>query len=368
MPKSTLAPVSNTFPDAEQQARWQAVLQRAGAGFFYAVRSTGIYCRPSCGARTPKPENVQFFETTTAAEAAGFRPCKRCQPKGVTHHEQHAIWVLDVCRTIENSTTFPSLAELAAERQISHFYLQRIFKSITGLTPKAYASAHQAERVRRTLADNTNITQAIYEAGYNANSRFYEKSNQILGMTPKSYRAGGARSRIHFAIGECSLGAILVASSERGICAILIDDDAEKLLDDLQQRFPKAQLIGADTAFEQQVAQVIGLIEAPQLGHKLPLDIRGTAFQQRVWQALQKIPPCQTLSYSEVAERIGAPKASRAVASACAANSLAVAIPCHRVIRIDGGMGGYRWGIERKRSLLTREIEAVRESAPKPVL
>ena len=229
---------------------------------------------------------------------------------------------------------------------------------MTGLTPKAYATAHRAGRVRNELARSDSVTDAIFEAGYNSGGRFYEKSNEILGMTPSRYRAGGASTEIRFAIGECSCGSILVAASERGVCAIFLGDDPDVLARDLQDRFPRADLVGDDKAFEKIVAKVVGFVETPGLGLDLPLDVRGTAFQQRVWQALGKIPAGSTVSYTELAKRIGSPKSVRAVASACAANAIAVAIPCHRVVRIDGALSGYRWGVERKRALLDKESGA----------
>ncbi|MNZ63588.1 Bifunctional transcriptional activator/DNA repair enzyme Ada [compost metagenome] len=238
---------------------------------------------------------------------------------------------------------------------MSPFHFHRVFKAITGVTPKAYASAHRASKVRHQLQRSSTITDALYEAGFNSNSRFYESSNARLGMTPGTYRDGGANTDIRFAIGQCSLGAILVAQSARGICAILLGDDPQALLHDLQDKFPKANLLGGDSEFETLVAKVVGLIEVPGIGLNLPLDLRGTVFQERVWQALRNIPAGSTASYAEIAQRIGSPKAVRAVAQACAANALAVAIPCHRVVRSDGNLSGYRWGIERKRQLLERE-------------
>jgi AraC family transcriptional regulator, regulatory protein of adaptative response / methylated-DNA-[protein]-cysteine methyltransferase len=223
------------------------------------------------------------------------------------------------------------------------------------VTPRAYASAHRAQRVRDELGRSRTVTEAIYGAGFNSNGRFYETSPEILGMTPTDFRAGGQRANIRFAVGQCSLGEILVAATDRGVCAILMGDDAEALVRDLQDRFPRASLIGGDSEFEQLVARVVSFVEAPAVGLDLPLDVRGTAFQQRVWQALRAVPAGQTVSYAQVAERIGAPKAVRAVAQACGANSLAVAIPCHRVVRNDGAISGYRWGVERKRALLERE-------------
>ena len=269
--------------------------------------------------------------------------------------------VSKACRLIENATDLPSLDDLAAHAGLSAFHFNRQFKSITGLTPKAYASAHRAALLRQNLqADAGSITQAIYDAGFNASSRFYEQSDKVLGMTPAAYRKGGKGTNIRFAIGQTTLGAILVAATEKGICAILMDESAEVLIGDLQDRFPNANLIGADSDFEQWVAKVVGFVERPALGLDLPLDIQGTAFQQRVWQALMKIPAGQTATYADVAHMMGAPKAVRAVAGACAANKIAVAIPCHRVIRTDGGLSGYRWGVERKRVLLDREAKSAK--------
>ena len=342
-------------------SRWAAVVARdpkADGKFFYSVKTTGVYCRPSCAARTARPENVAFHLTAADAEQAGFRPCKRCKPDQPPLAEQHAAQVAELCRLIENAEQVMSLEELANQAGLSAYHLHRVFKAVTGLTPRAYAAAHRASRVRTELGRSGTVTDAIYGAGYNSNGRFYEESNQVLGMTPTNYRAGGANTEIRFAIGECSLGSILVAASERGVCAILLGDDPDQLARDLQDRFPRAELMGGDAGFEQLVAKVVGFVEAPRLGLDLPLDVRGTAFQQRVWQALRQIPAGETVSYTEVAKRIGSPKSVRAVAQACAANALAVAIPCHRVVRNDGGLSGYRWGVERKRALLGREAKA----------
>lgn len=340
--------------------RWPSLVARdakADGQFYYAVKTTGVYCRPSCGARTPRPENVSFFVTAAEAEHAGFRPCKRCKPDQRPLDEQHTELVARLCRQIESADTPPSLETLAQAADMSPFHLHRIFKAATGVTPRAYAAAHRADKLREQLRQGGSITEAIYEAGYNANGRFYSESNRLLGMTPTAFRTGGADTVIRFAIGECSLGAILVAASERGVCAILIGDDPDMLARDLQDRFAKAELIGGDAGFEQWVATVVGFVEKPEPGLDLPLDIRGTAFQQRVWQALREIPTGSTVSYTELARRIGAPTAVRAVAGACAANALAVAIPCHRVVRTDGSLSGYRWGVERKRALLEREAK-----------
>ncbi len=338
--------------------RWAAVAARdakADGRFVYSVKTTGVYCRPSCAARRAQPENVQFHATAADAERAGFRPCKRCKPDRASLAEQQADKVAALCRLIDNAETVPSLETLATHAGLSAYHLHRIFKAVTGLTPRAYAAAHRANRVRAELDRSSTVTDAIYSAGYSSNGRFYEEANGVLGMTPTNYRAGGTNMDIRFAVGECSLGSILVATSDRGVCAILLGDDPNELARELQDRFPRAMLIGGDAGFEELVAKVVGLVESPRLGLDLPLDVRGTAFQQRVWQALREIPAGKTVSYTEIAKRIGVPKSVRAVAQACSANSLAVAIPCHRVVRHDGGLSGYRWGVERKRALLERE-------------
>jgi AraC family transcriptional regulator of adaptative response/methylated-DNA-[protein]-cysteine methyltransferase len=341
--------------------RWAAVAARdpkADGKFFYSVKTTGVYCRPSCAARTARPENVVFHLTTANAERAGFRPCKRCKPDQPSLAKQHAARVAELCRFIESAERLPTLGELAERAGLSAYHLHRVFKDFTGLTPKAYAAAHRAKRIRQELDRSDTVTKAIHGAGYGSSGRFYEESNQVLGMTPTTYRAGGANTDICFAIGECSLGSILVAQSDRGVCAILMGDDPGELARDLQDRFPEANLIGGDAGFEEVVAKVVGLVEAPGLGLDLPLDVRGTAFQQRVWQALRQTRAGETVSYSGIANRIGSPRSVRAVARACGANALAVAIPCHRVVRKDGGLSGYRWGVERKQALLEREGNA----------
>lgn len=344
-----------------ESARRAALAARdpaADGAFFYSVRTTGVYCRPSCAARPARAENVAFHATTAEAEAAGFRPCKRCKPDQPPRAERHAAAVAAACRRIESAEDVLALETLAAEAGMSAFHFHRIFKAVTGLTPKAYADARRAERVRQALGEAGTITEAIYDAGFNSGGRFYEQSDKVLGMTPTRFRAGGQAAQIRFALGECSLGSILVAATDKGVCAILFGDDPDELLRDLQDRFDKADLIGGDPAFEAQVAQVVGFVEQPRLGLDLPLDVRGTAFQQRVWQALAEIPAGETASYADIATRIGKPAAVRAVAQACAANALAVAIPCHRVVRQDGALSGYRWGVERKRALLDREAAA----------
>jgi AraC family transcriptional regulator of adaptative response/methylated-DNA-[protein]-cysteine methyltransferase len=338
--------------------RWAAVCAREAAAdgaFYYSVRSTGVYCRPSCPSRTPRRANVAFHASCLDAEAAGFRPCLRCRPTEPPLAARQAEAVARACRLIEASEEAPDLASLAEACGMSRFHFHRIFKAHTGITPKAYASARRIERTKLALAQAPTVTEAVYDAGFNSSGRFYAAAPGVLGMTPTSYRAGGSGESIRFAVGACSLGAILVAATAKGICAILIDDDPAKLVRDLQDRFPQAELVGAEPGFERTVAQVVGLVEAPGIGLDLPLDVRGTAFQQRVWEALRRIPPGRTVSYAELAERVGLPAGARAVAGACAANPVAVAIPCHRVVRNDGSISGYRWGVERKRVLLERE-------------
>ena len=340
--------------------RWAAVQARdAGADgrFVYSVSTTGVYCRPSCPSRRARPEHVRFHDTVADAQQAGFRSCRRCLPDGPPRAELQAQLVAAVIRHIEQADAPPSLDDLARQAGVSPGHLHRMFKAQTGLTPRAYAQALRARRLREQLDGGVSVTDAIYAAGYGSNGRFYEGADAVLGMTPTAWRRGGADVEIRFAVGQTSLGAMLVARSLRGICAIALGDDPDALVRELQDRFQRAQLVGGDAQFEALVARVVGLVEAPQLGADLPLDVRGTAFQQRVWQALREIPPGQTLSYAELAQRIGLPQAVRAVARACASNVLAVAIPCHRVVRQDGALSGYRWGVERKRELLRRESE-----------
>jgi AraC family transcriptional regulator of adaptative response/methylated-DNA-[protein]-cysteine methyltransferase len=347
---------------ADQKARWGAIVARdasADGTFVYSVKTTGVYCRPSCPAKHAKPENVRFHATAKEAERAGFRPCKRCKPDQPGLAERQAATVAEICRFIEAADHVPSLDRLAKRAKMSPHHFHRVFKAVTGVTPAAYARGDRAKRVREGLkGGEQSVTAAIYGAGFNSNSRFYEKSNEVLGMKPSEYRAGGANTTIHFSVGECSLGSILVAKSERGVCAIFLGDEPEALVRELETRFPNADLIGGDRNFETVVAKVIGFVEAPKTGLDLPLDVQGTAFQQRVWRALQKIPAGKTVSYAEIAKRIGKPKAVRAVANACGANSIAVAIPCHRVVHKSGNASGYRWGVERKRALLKREEAA----------
>jgi AraC family transcriptional regulator of adaptative response/methylated-DNA-[protein]-cysteine methyltransferase len=337
--------------------RWDAIRRRDKASdgnFFYSVRTTGVFCRPSCAARLPRRENVAFHDTAADAEAAGFRPCKRCRPTEASQAERHASIVTQACRHIEEAEEPPSLDELADAAGLSRFHFHRVFKARTGVTPKAYADAHRAARVREELTDAPSVTASIYAAGFNSSGRFYASAPERLGMTPSQFRGGGTGASVRFALAECSLGSVLVAASDRGVVAIQFGDDPDALLCELQDQFPNARLVGGDATFDSIVATVVGMVERP-VDVDLPLDVRGTAFQQRVWQALRQIPRGTTASYAEIAARIGQPKAVRAVARACAANKIAVAIPCHRVVRTDGAESGYRWGLDRKRALLKRE-------------
>jgi AraC family transcriptional regulator of adaptative response/methylated-DNA-[protein]-cysteine methyltransferase len=319
------------------------------------VRTTGVYCRPSCGARLPRRENVAFHATPADAEAAGFRACLRCKPNVDRSEDAQAKAVARACRAIEEAEEPPSLEALARSVGLSSSHFHRVFKAATGVTPKAYADAHRGKRVRDELKRSSTVTEAIYSAGFNSNGRFYAASDELLGMTPTGYREGGAGATIRFAVGECSLGAILVAATEKGICAIMLGDDPQALVRTFQDDFPNAQLVGGDKDFERVVAAAVGFVEGSQTQFNLPLDVRGTAFQQRVWQALRDIPAGKTATYRDIAVRIGAPASVRAVAGACASNPIAVVIPCHRVVRTDGSLSGYRWGVERKRALLQRE-------------
>ncbi|MGI4983333.1 MAG: bifunctional DNA-binding transcriptional regulator/O6-methylguanine-DNA methyltransferase Ada [Janthinobacterium lividum] len=367
---TALPPVTAVSVD---DLRWLAVQTRdraADALFVYAVRTTGVYCRPSGSARLPRRENVVFFASAGAAEAAGYRPSRRDAADRTACALRQASRVADACRRIDAADVAPRLATLAMCAGLSPSHFHRLFKAVTGLTPTAYAAASRRRKVHASLPAADSVTRTLYDAGFASNSQFYAATDRMLGMTPTNYRAGGANTAIRFAIGACSLGAILVAQSPRGICAILLGDDPDQLARDLQDQFREATLIGADAAFEHLVAVVVGFVEMPTLGLDLPLDIRGTVFQQRVWQALATIPPGETASYTEIAERVGAPAAVRAVARACGANRLAVAIPCHRVVCADGALSGYRWGVERKQALLSREgtlspLPAIRPKAVK---
>jgi AraC family transcriptional regulator of adaptative response/methylated-DNA-[protein]-cysteine methyltransferase len=340
---------------------WNAVKARDRSydGMFYlGVATTGVYCRPGCPARTPKRENVTFYSSCREAEAAGFRPCKRCKPDEPSLHEQYAGKVAEACRQIEEAEETPILAELARAAGLSPYHFHRVFKAVAGVTPKAYAAAHRHKRLRASLKRSNTVTEAIHAAGFNSSGRFYAKSNDMLGMTPSEFRAGAPDAAMRYAIGRSSLGRILVAASEKGITAVYLGNDPDALVRELKDDFPRASLIGGDRAFEKIVAKVVRLVETPDAAFDLPLDVRGTAFQHRVWQALREIPIGTTATYGEIAKRIGRPNAVRAVGTACGANRISVVIPCHRVVRNDGLLSGYRWGVERKKALIAREAKA----------
>ena len=339
-------------------ARWQAVVARnrqADGDFVYAVSTTGIYCRPWCPSRLPRRKNVQFFDAWQTAEEAGFRPCKRCVPQKPDASDTAVDAVVQACKMIEEAEKAPTLNQLAAAVGLSPYYFHRLFKKTVGVTPKQYALEKRLHRVRSNLQGEGTITEAIYNAGYESGSRFYEDAKSSLGMKASEYQKGGQGLLIHYAIVQSYLGWVLVAATGQGVCQIDFGDSPEILLENLKGRFPEANLNENDLAFGELVGQVLTFLEMPNENLTLPLDIQGTAFQRRVWATLQNIPPGSTASYANIAARIGQPKAARAVAQACASNKIAVAIPCHRVVRSDGKLGGYRWGLERKRVILERE-------------
>ncbi len=352
----TNAPAPSPYATNEQ--RWLALQQRdAGADghFVYSVATTGVYCRPNCPSRLALRRHIAFYPSCAAAESAGFRPCKRCHPVGPSQPQQHAAAAARACRFIESSLSVPALDKLAAVAGLSPFHFHRIFKKAIGLTPRQYAAAHRARRLRSELRTGQSVTEAIYGAGFNSNSRFYERSAETLGMTPRQYQNGGQDVLIRYAIALCPLGLVLVAGTVRGICAVSFGEDRAALERHLKQTFPQASIDKGDSTFNSWVKAVVELIRNPARTIDLPLDIRGTAFQHRVWQALREIPSGQTMTYAQVAASIGQPAAVRAVASACANNRLALLIPCHRVIGTNGKLTGYRWGLKRKRQLLKRE-------------
>jgi AraC family transcriptional regulator of adaptative response/methylated-DNA-[protein]-cysteine methyltransferase len=338
--------------------RWQAIESRspeADGSFVYGVRTTGVYCRASCRSRRPNRANVRFFDGFEAAEMAGFRACKRCMPKGSKLEDPRTLAIARACSWIEGAESIPSLAELAGVTGLSAGYFHRMFKQMVGLTPREFAMGVRAERLRSGLVAGESVTRAILGSGFGSIGRAYEASGEALGMTPGEYRRGGKGVSIRYATAQSSLGWVLVAATDRGLCSIALGDSAERLVVELLKRFPEAELASDDVDFADRLRQVVAMVENPQMGLDLPLDIRGTAFQQQVWEALRAIPAGSTATYTEIARAIGRPSSVRAVANACASNELAVVIPCHRVIRGDGGLGGYRWGIERKRTLIDGE-------------
>jgi AraC family transcriptional regulator of adaptative response/methylated-DNA-[protein]-cysteine methyltransferase len=340
--------------------RWSAVSTRnqaADGSFYYAVKTTGIFCRPSCSSKLPNRQNVEFFISCKEALEAGYSPCKKCRPTGNTIQEVVEQKIVTICRLIENSNTMPRLADLAKQAGLSPYHFHRLFKKLVGVTPKQFAVNHRSRRFCDSLKAGNSVTEALYYAGYSSSSGVYNKNQDQLSMKPKEFRAGGAGVVMHYGVAECILGWVIVAATERGICAIEFGDDPKMLLRQLQSRFPRANVTRAGSAFTSLIEEVVDFIKEPQGKFNLPLDIQGTAFQQQVWSILRQIEPGQTMTYSEVAEKIGNPKAVRAVATACASNKLAVVIPCHRVISKDGKLSGYRWGVDRKKMLLEHETK-----------
>jgi AraC family transcriptional regulator, regulatory protein of adaptative response / methylated-DNA-[protein]-cysteine methyltransferase len=342
------------------ERRWQAVVERDGSldgTFVFGVSSTGVFCRPSCPSRRPRRENVRFFENTTAAEQAGFRACLRCRPKAVDGNPQSAM-VRTVCRYIEHHIEDRlTLSGLAKEFRRSPFHLQRTFKAVLGVSPKAYIDACRLRQVKQNLQAGHDVTTSLYAAGYGSSSRLYERTATQLGMTPEKYRRGAVAAVVRFTTAASPLGRMLIAATEKGICSIQFADSDGELQQGLMREFPFAVRRRDDAALAEWTISLARLINGQESHPSLPLDIRATAFQRRVWECLQKIPRGETRSYSAVAKRIGMPKATRAVARACATNPVAVAIPCHRVVREGGELGGYRWGVERKERLLEMEKE-----------
>ncbi|HVL58527.1 MAG TPA: bifunctional DNA-binding transcriptional regulator/O6-methylguanine-DNA methyltransferase Ada [Burkholderiaceae bacterium] len=349
---------SDTPPAAHEDPRWRAIRDRdrsADGRFVYAVVTTGVYCRPSCGARLPRPQNVRFLGGPDEARAAGFRPCKRCLPDDQSPPQRQAAAIAAACRMLEDSSAATPLAQVAARIGMSRYHFQRVFKSITGLTPKAYQQARRRDRMQVELQRERTVTDAIYEAGFNSTSRFYDQVGKVLGMTPSDYRNRGSGQRIRYTVAASALGPMLVAATDRGVCAIELSDEPAELVERLRRRFGNAQLSDGDAEFARMVAAVVDFVDQPSRGLDLPLDVKGTVFQHRVWQALQQIPLGETISYAQLALRVGQPQAVRAVARACASNPVALAVPCHRVVGSDGALRGYRWGVARKRALLERE-------------
>ncbi len=345
----------------DDDERYEAVRRRDAredGRFVYAVATTGVYCRPSCSARPALRRNVSFHPNGEAAERAGFRPCKRCRPDGPSAAERRAVAIAAACRAIEGAESVPSLRELADAARMSPSHFHRRFRAATGLTPRDYGAAVRARRLRERLRDSPSVTQALYDAGFGSSSRFYESAEAALGMKPSVYRRGAPDTRIGYAIEATSLGPLLVAGTERGICAVAFGESAEALAGELRAAFPRASLVAGEERLSAWVAVVVAGIEGSPLATELPLDVRGTAFQHRVWRALREIPSGTTTSYATLAARLGNARGARAVARACASNPAAVVVPCHRVVRADGAIAGYRWGIERKRELLRREAEA----------
>jgi AraC family transcriptional regulator of adaptative response/methylated-DNA-[protein]-cysteine methyltransferase len=343
-------------PDA---ARWRAIRTRAEGAFYYAVTTTGVYCRPTCPSRRPRPEHVRIFDTAEAAERAGFRACRRCHPeRRVSPEADMRDRVLAACRAIDRAEAPPTLAALSRAARLSRFHFQRQFKRIVGVSPREYHAARRRARLQEALGRGTAVDAALYDAGYGSPSRVYERADRLLGMSPGAYRNGAPGAVIRCGYARTALGWLGVAATARGVCALELGASRAELAERIGRRFARATLVAADAELEGWLAAIGAFVAAPARGLDLPLDVRGTAFQQRVWRALQEIPSGATVSYGELARRVGAPRSARAVARAVATNPVALAIPCHRVIAADGGISGYRWGVSRKRKLLERERAA----------
>lgn len=349
------------------EARWAAVQQRDGAAmglFFYAVRTTGVYCKPTCPSRRPLRKNVEFFPTPDAAVASGFRACRRCRPEQVASVDPAVASVIAVCRELENPATVPSTAVLASQVGWSERHLRRVFKETTGVTMAAYTRAQRADRARLALRDGARVTDAAFEAGYGSLRGFYDHGAAQLGTTPETFRKGSPNTMIRYAVASSALGKVIVAATDQGVCSVRLGDDAAALVAELRQDFPRATIVadgdaGSAAVLDETVALVLALAEGRRSTAEIPLDVRGTTFQTEVWNALRSIESGSVATYAEIAERIGRPTSHRAVANACGANPVALVVPCHRVVRSDGRAGGYRWGTDRKEALLAAEQSAV---------
>jgi AraC family transcriptional regulator of adaptative response/methylated-DNA-[protein]-cysteine methyltransferase len=339
------------------ESLWQKVQSRQSGDFLYAVTTMGVYCRPACPSPRPLRKNVRFFRTTEEAEKAGFRACKRCDPKGERARIAQAV-VQDACAFIEAAEEMPSLEALAVRSGYSRFHFLRMFRDHTGVTPRSYAEGVRARRLQAALSDGARVADAVAEAGYGSESRVYEKTDGLLGMTPGAARRGGEGEVIRTAFADCPFGRLLVGATARGVCFIGFAEPDDALMGDLRRRFPRAKVVADDAALAATVHVVLDFLAEPKQALDLPLDLRGTAFQQRVWQTLRRIPPGETRSYAELAAMIGAPRAIRAVARSCATNPVSLAVPCHRVVGSDGDLTGYRWGVPRKKALLEKERSA----------
>lgn len=347
---------------ADDEGRWNAVLvrdARCDGSFVYAVRSTGIYCRPSCPSRRPRRDRVAFFATTESARRAGFRSCRRCRPDERPGPAAHVELVGRICRYLENGPDRPpTLEELGAWAGVSPFHLQRTFRKIVGLTPRQYAENHRVERLKANLRKGDDVTRALHGSGYGSGSRLYEQARERLGMTPATYRKGGHGMKISYTLADSPMGRLLVAATDRGLCAVSLGDDDAELVAALRKEYPRAELVADKRDLGRWVDAILSYLAGEPICPDLPLDLQATAFQWRVYEALRAIPPGSTRTYAEVAGTLGQPRASRAVGRSCATNPVALVIPCHRVVRGDGALGGYRWGLDRKQRLLALERES----------